>query len=136
MEKRDAKVSAMIMFIFSAAIMAAAAGTLHPQGLSVENAGDMVKTLEPLAGMFAISIFVAGIISAGLSSLIPHYMLVPLLLADYLKENLNLKKRSNRWIILFYATLGLIVPIFDGRPVVILIASQAFTLVVTPLCLF
>lgn len=135
LEKRDAKISASVMFILSISIMAAAAGTLHPLGLSVDNAVDMVKTLEPLAGRFAISIFVAGIICAGLSSLIPHYMLVPLLLADYQSEALNLKRWRNRGIVLFYASLGLIVPIFGGRPVVILIASQAFTLVVTPVVL-
>ncbi len=135
LEKRDAIISALVMFVLSAAIMAAAAGTLHPQGISVESAVDMVKTLEPLAGRFAISIFVAGIICAGLSSLIPHYMLVPLLLADYENEKLNLQKWRNRGIVLFYATLGLAVPIFGGRPVVILIASQAFTLVVTPIVL-
>jgi len=135
LEKRDALVSALIMFLLSAAIMAAAAGTLHPQGLTVESAVDMVKTLEPLAGRFAISIFVAGIICAGLSSLIPHYMLVPLLLADYENETLKLDRWRNRGIVLFYATLGLIVPIFGGRPVVVLIASQALTLVVTPVVL-
>ena len=135
LEKRDAKVSALVMFILSASIMAAAAGTLHPQGLTVESAVDMVKTLEPLAGRFAISIFVAGIICAGLSSLIPHYMLVPLLLADYQKEKLNLQKWRNRGIVVFYAALGFVVPIFGGRPVEVLIASQAFTLVVTPIVL-
>ena len=135
LEKRDAKVSALVMFILSASIMAAAAGTLHPQGLSVESAVDMVKTLEPLAGRFAISIFVAGIICAGLSSLIPHYMLVPLLLADYENEKLNLQRWRNRGIIIFYAALGFVVPIFGGRPVEVLIASQAFTLIVTPIVL-
>lgn len=74
MEKRDAFVSAALMFVLSAAIMAAAAGTLHPLGLKVDNAIDMVKLLEPLAGPFAISLFVAGLVAAGLSSLFPHYM--------------------------------------------------------------
>ena len=135
LEKRDAKVSATMMFVLSAAIMAAAAGTLYPQGLHVESAVDMVKTLEPLAGRFAISIFVAGIVCAGLSSLIPHYMLVPLLLADYNNEKLDLAKWRNRGIILFYAALGLVVPIFGGRPVLILIISQVITLIVTPVIL-
>jgi Mn2+/Fe2+ NRAMP family transporter len=135
LEKLDAKVSVILMFILSASIMAAAAGTMHPMGLSVESAVDMVKTLEPLAGRFAISIFVAGIICAGLSSLIPHYMLVPLLLADYQNEKLILQKWRNRGIVLFYASLGFVIPVFGGRPVVVLIASQAFTLVVTPIVL-
>ena len=134
-EKKDALVSAAVMFILSAAIMAAAAGTLHPKGLRVENAIDMVELLEPIAGRFALSIFVGGIIAAGLSSLFPHYMLVPLLLADYNNEELNLSKKSNRLIIIFYATLGLVVPIFGGRPVLIMIMSQALALIATPIIL-
>jgi Mn2+/Fe2+ NRAMP family transporter len=134
-ERKDALVSAALMFILSAAIMAAAAGTLHPKGLHVENAIDMVKLLEPLAGRFALSIFVGGIVAAGLSSLFPHYMLVPLLLADYNNEELNLSKNSNRLIIIFYAALGLVVPIFGGRPVLIMIMSQALALIATPVIL-
>jgi manganese transport protein len=135
LEKRDALFSSLLMFVLSIAVLAAAAGTLHPLGIRVENAIDMIKTLEPLAGRFAISIFVAGIVCAGLSSLFPHYMLVPLLLSDYLGEKLDLKKSRNRAIIIFYAALGLVVPVFGGRPVFIMIISQAFALIVTPLVL-
>ncbi|MFA8342482.1 MAG: Nramp family divalent metal transporter [Rhodothermaceae bacterium] len=135
LEKRDAFVSSLLMFLLSIAIMASAAGTLYPKGLHVENAIDMIKLLEPIAGRFAISIFVAGIVCAGLSSLFPHYMLVPLLLADYNNEEFNLSKWRNRGIIIFYAALGLVVPIFGGRPVLVMIASQVLALIVTPLIL-
>ncbi|GBD89965.1 manganese transport protein MntH [bacterium BMS3Abin04] len=134
-EKKDARVSAGLMFILSFAIMASAAGTLYPMGLHVNNAIDMVKLLEPLAGRFAISIFVAGIISAGLSSLFPHYMLVPLLLADYNNKKLNLSTATNRSIVIFYALLGLIVPVLGGRPVLVMIASQVLGIIATPLIL-
>ena len=133
LEKRDAMVSSVLMFLLSIAIMAAAAGTLYPRGLHVENAIDMIKLLEPLAGRFAISIFVGGIVCAGLSSLFPHYMLVPLLLADYKNEEFVLSKPRNRAIVMFYAALGLVVPIFGGRPVLVMIASQALALIITPL---
>jgi manganese transport protein len=133
LEKRDALISSLLMFVLSISVMACAAGTLFPKGLHVENAIDMIRLLEPLAGRFAISIFVVGIVCAGLSSLYPHYMLVPLLIADYKKEELDFKKWRNRIIVIFYASLGLIVPIFGGRPVLVMIASQAFTLLVTPL---
>ena len=53
-ERRDAFVSVLLMFLLSIAVMAAAAGTLYPRGLHVENAIDMVRLLEPLAGRFAI----------------------------------------------------------------------------------
>ena len=134
-EKKDARVSAGLMFILSFAIMASAAGTLYPLGLHVNNAIDMVKLLEPLAGRFAISIFVAGIVSAGLSSLFPHYMLVPLLLADYNNKKLNLSTATNRSIVIFYALLGLIVPVLGGRPVLVMIASQVLGIIATPLIL-
>ncbi|MFT7035425.1 MAG: manganese transport protein [Cyclobacteriaceae bacterium] len=132
MEKKDAFVSASLMFLLSAAIMAAAAGTLHPLGLKVDNAIDMVKLLEPLAGPFAISLFVVGLVAAGLSSLFPHYMLVPMLLSDYRNEKLNLSTTKNRSIIIFYAVLGLVVPVFGGRPVMVMIVSQALALLATP----
>ena len=132
MEKRDAFVSAGIMFLLSASIMAAAAGTLHPLGLQVDNAIDMVKLLEPLAGPFAISLFVGGLVAAGLSSLFPHYILVPMLLSDYREQKLDLSTTQNRMIVIFYAALGLIVPIFGGRPVAVMIISQALALLATP----
>lgn len=132
-EKRDALVSSTLMFILSAAIMACAAGTLYPRGLAVDNAIDMVSLLEPLAGRFAISIFVAGIVSAGLSSLFPHLLLAPWFLAELTGQPRDMKRPLNRGIALFTVTLGLVVPVFGGRPVLIMIISQALAAVVTPL---
>lgn len=136
LEKRDAKVSAIVMFVLSISVMAAAAGTLHQQGLKVDNAIDMVKLLEPFAGRFALSIFVGGILAAGLSSLFPHIMLAPILLADYKGENPNFKSTTNRLISLSIILLTLVVPLFGGRPVFIMIMSQAFIAVVTPVVIF
>lgn len=135
LEKKDAFISSLLMFLLSIAVMACAAGTLNPIGMRIDNAIDMIKLLEPLAGRFAISLFVAGILCAGLSSLFPHYMLVPFLLSDYNDEELNFSTTRNKIIMVFYASLGLIVPIFGGRPVFVLIVSQALTLVVTPVIL-
>jgi Mn2+/Fe2+ NRAMP family transporter len=121
-----------MMFVLSAAIMACAAGTLFPLGLEINNAIDMVKLLEPLAGRFAISIFVTGIISAGLSSLFPHILLAPWLIADITNRPRNMRRGYNRAIALFTVSLGLIVPIFGGRPVLIMIMSQALAAIATP----
>ena len=131
-ERRDAFISSLMMFILSAAIMACAAGTLHPLGLEVDNAIDMVKLLEPLAGRFAISIFVAGIVSAGLSSLFPHLLLAPWMLADLFDLPRDMTRRYNRMIALFTVCLGLVVPIFGGRPVLIMIVSQVLAALATP----
>jgi manganese transport protein len=132
LEKRDAFLSSSVMFLLSAAIMACAAGTLYPLGLEVNNAIDMVKLLEPLAGRFAISIFVAGIVSAGLSSLFPHILLAPWLLADLTNRPRDMKRPYNRLIALFTVSLGFVIPIFGGRPVLIMIISQVLAAIATP----
>jgi manganese transport protein len=134
-ERRDAIVSVSMMFILSVAVMAAAAGTLHPAGLKVNNAIDMVKLMEPLAGRFAISIFVGGIVAAGLSSLFPIILLAPWLFADFNDKPRNMKSTSSRLLVLFGVVLGLVVPVFGGRPVMVMIMSQAMAAIVTPLVL-
>ena len=134
-ERRDAIISVSMMFILSVAVMAAAAGTLHPAGLKVENAIDMVKLMEPLAGRFAISIFVGGIVAAGLSSLFPIVLLAPWLFADFNNKPRDMKSRSSRLLVLFGVLLGLVVPIFGGRPVMVMIISQAMAAIVTPVVL-
>ncbi len=133
LEKRDALFSAAVMFLLSVAVMASAAGTLHPRGLRIENAIDMVTLLEPIAGRFAISIFVAGIVSAGLSSLFPIILLAPWLLADYQHRPRDMRSTTTRLLVLWGVLLGFAVPVFGGRPVVIMIASQAGCAIVSPL---
>jgi len=131
-ERRDAFISAAMMFVLTAAVMACAAGTMYPRGLQVNNAIDMVKLLEPLAGRFAVSLFVTGIVSAGLSSLFPHLLLAPWLLADLFNRPRDMKLPLNRGIALFTASLGLVIPIFGGRPVLTMIFSQVLAALATP----
>jgi len=132
-ENRDSLISATVLFFVSAAIMASAAGTLHQQGIQVDNAIDMVKTLEPLAGRFAIAVFVTGIIAAGLSSIFPNIVLLPWLICDYRGIKRNLKMPLLRIIAILIAASGLIIPIFGGKPVVVMLASQAFSPLMMPL---
>lgn len=134
-ERRDAIISVFMMFLLSVAVMAAAAGTLHPLGLKVDNAIDMVKLMEPLAGRLAISVFVGGIVAAGLSSLFPIILLAPWLFADFNDKPRNMRSTSSRLLVLFGVLLGLVVPVFGGRPVLVMIMSQAMAAIVTPLVL-
>ncbi len=131
-ERRDSLVSATVLFLVSAAIMAASAGSLHTRGIMVNNAIDMVSTLEPLAGRFAIALFVTGIIAAGLSSIFPNMLLLPWLIADYQGSDRNFKRPVFRILVIIVTLSGLIIPIFGGQPVVIMIASQAFSPLMMP----
>lgn len=132
-ERRDSMISASVLFLVSAAIMASAAGTLHPRGIMVENAIDMVSTLEPLAGRFAIAVFVTGIIAAGLSSIFPNMLLLPWLICDYRGMKRDLTKRVFRVLVVIVTLSGLIIPVFGGQPVIIMIASQAFSPLMMPM---
>jgi Mn2+/Fe2+ NRAMP family transporter len=132
-EHRDAFVSVTLMFVINAAIVASAAGTMYVNGLRIDRAIDMVKTLEPLAGEFAVLAFVVGIVSAALSSLFPNFLLGPWLLCDYMGVPRNLKSTRLRVLVLATASVGFVVPIFGGSPVPIMIASQAISPLVMPL---
>ena len=132
-ETRDAIVSVTAMLIISAAIMACAAGTLYPMGKGVENVIDMVVTLEPIAGKFAMSIFIAGIVSAGLSTIFPLILITPWLICDYTNSPTNMQSPMFRILGGLGILLGLVLPVFGGRPVWVMIASGAFSALATPL---
>ena len=132
-ERRDAIISASVLFLVSAAIMASAAGTLHVQGIYVDNAIEMVSTLEPLAGRFAIALFVTGIIAAGLSSIFPNMLLLPWLISDYQGMPRDLTTKLFRVLVVLVTLTGLIIPVFGGKPIIIMIASQAFSPLMMPL---
>ena len=90
-QSRDAIVSAVIMFIVSGSIIVVATGALFHEGKSIEKVLDMVYILEPVAGKFAVALFMVGTLSAGISSIFPILMVAPILVADYRKGVLDTK---------------------------------------------
>ena len=128
---RDSGFSMTLLFFINAAIMACAAGTLHVLGMEIERAIDMVRTFEPLPA--ASTLFVFGILAAGLSSLFPNYLLGPWLISDFLGIKRDMSRTSFRILVVVTSSFGLIVPIFGGSPVQIMIASQALSPLVMPL---
>ena len=130
---RDSAFSMTMLFFVNAAIMACAAGTLHPRGMEIEAAIDMVKTLEPLAGSLAAGGFVIGILAAGLSSLFPNYLLGPWMAADFLGLPRDMSRAAFRGLVVLASLFGLVVPVLGGSPVRIMIASQALSPVAMPL---
>lgn len=131
----DTLVSVGAMFILSFAIMMCAAGTLYRAQHPVEAAVDMVKTLEPLAGRFAITLFVAGIIGAGISSLIPTILIGPWLVADYTNAPINPKSASSRILVVIGCLIVLGAPYLPpaiAKPVFIMILTMALLAVILP----
>lgn len=131
-QRRDAIVSVTLMFIISMSIMAAAAGTLYPEKLGLTRASQMIELLEPLSGRLAVAIFAFGIIAAGVSSQFPNVLMLPWLLCDYNQSPREMKLPKYRVMVFFISLLGLVVPIFNARPVFVMIVSQAFNAVILP----
>jgi Mn2+/Fe2+ NRAMP family transporter len=131
-QRNDAIFAVSMMFIISASIMAAAAGTLHVAGMNLSKASQMISILEPLAGSFATGIFAFGLIAAGVSSQFPNVLMLPWLLCDYNSSKRDMTLPKYRVMVFCISLLGLVVPIFDARPVFVMIISQAFNALILP----
>jgi Mn2+/Fe2+ NRAMP family transporter len=132
-ENKDAMSSMIMTFLISLAIMISATGTLYFTGTKVDSATDMMNALGPWAGNFALTLFTLGIIGAGLSSIFPNLLLFPWLIADYTGKSRDMKRPLFKFIVVLVAMSSLIVPVLGGKPVWILIASQALSPFVMPL---
>lgn len=131
-QRNDAALSAVMMFVISGAIMASAAGTLYVEGIGLTKASQMIELLEPLAGSLATSLFAVGIVAAGVSSQFPNVLMLPWLLCDYNQSERDMTLPKYRLMVLFISLLGLVVPIFEARPVFVMIVSQAFQSLILP----
>lgn len=131
-QKKDAIIAACLVFVISASVMAVASGALFHQGQPVTKVLDMVNTLEPVAGKFALTLFFFGTLSAGLSSIFPCLLIAPILVADYQSGELDTSSKQFRIITFFACLFALIVPIFGANPIEMQIVSQVFNVFVLP----
>jgi Mn2+/Fe2+ NRAMP family transporter len=132
-QARDAFFAALLMFVISGSIMITALGAMYYKGLTINRVIDMVYTLEPVAGKFAVALFMTGALSAGLSSVFPILMVAPLLIADYRSGQLDLKSKLFRRLTAVACVVGLSVPILGANPIIAQIATQVANVFVLPL---
>ena len=132
-QRRDALVSASMMFLISAAVMITAASTLHAKGLSMNNVTEMIPLMEPIAGKAALGVFVIGILAAGLSSHLPNMLVIPWLIIDYRNEQRDTKKTRYRILLFLLSVVSIMGVILDFKPVFVLLLSQACIAIVLPL---
>ncbi len=133
LQSRDAINAGILIFVVCGSIMMVATSTLFHEGKTVEKVLDMVETLTPIAGKFAIAIFLLGTLSAGLSSIFPILMIFPLLIADYKTGKLDISSRQFRVLTALVCLIGLTVPLIGGNPIEIQILTQVFLVFVLPL---
>ncbi len=133
LQKRDAIVSASMMFIISAAVMITAATTLYVQGIKMNSVVEMIPLLEPIAGKAAMSVFVIGIAAAGLSSHLPNLLVIPWLIIDYKEEKRNTNTKYYRIILAILTVLSIIGVTLGFKPVFVMMLSQACIAIVLPI---
>ncbi len=131
-QQKDALVSAVLLFIISSTIMIAATGALFHDGKTVTKVLDMVYALEPVAGKFAVAIFMLGAMSAGLSSIFPILMVLPLLLGDYKQGKMDTKSARFKLLSAIACLVGLVVPILGANPIMAQIATQVASVFILP----
>lgn len=133
-QKRDALVSASMMFILSAAVMLTATSTLFMEGQKMNHIKEMIPMLKPLFGPLALFVFVIGIMAAGTSSHLPNMMVIPWL-ADDLKGRKRNTRTAYKRVVLGLLTIVSIFGVFMDRPVFLLLLSQVGISVVMPMAL-
>lgn len=131
-QRRDALTSAIFLFVISATIMVAATGALFHEGKIVTKVLDMVYALEPVAGKFAVVVFMFGAMSAGLSSIFPILMVLPLLIGDYKQGKMDLKSPTFKLLAAIACLVGLVVPVLGANPIMAQIATQVATVFILP----
>lgn len=131
--KNDALIAALLIFTISGAIMAVASGSLFEKEMEITHVLQMSQALEPSVGKFAVSVFFAGTLSAGLSSIFPCLMIVPLMLGDYNTGKLDVQTNRFKLITGVASVLALSIPIFGFNPIKGQIITQVFNVFALPL---
>jgi len=134
MQKRDAAVSATMMFLLSAAVMITATSTLYAEGLKMNHIKEMIPMLKPIFGPAALLVFVIGIMAAGISSHLPNMMVVPWL-SDDLSGRIRDTRTVSKRLVLGGLTVISMLGVFMSRPVFLLLLSQAGISLVMPMAL-
>lgn len=135
-QKNDALLAAILIFTISGSIMAVASGSLFGRGVEITHVLDMSQALEPSVGRFAVSVFFVGTLSAGLSSIFPCLMIVPLMLGDFNQGKLDVKSNRFKGITGLASLVALCIPIFGFNPIQGQIITQVFNVVALPLVIF
>ncbi len=132
LEKRDAAVSASMMFFLSLVIMAVSAGTLHVMGLKLNDTVEMISLFEPIGGKIAAFILILGIVGAGISSIFPIILIAPWLIADYMGKKRDIRSPMFRILGFIGILFGFGMQFLETRPPLLMVFSQAFQALILP----
>lgn len=131
---RESYSGIIVLGLISGVVMMSAAAVLLPQGIAIGSVADMGKSLEPLYGNWATTIFMIGLWGAAVSSLTGNATIGGALLADALGLGSKLNDKAVRYCIIAVMAIGAIVAVAFGRiPIQLITLAQAVTIIVVPL---
>ena len=114
-QRRDAGIATLVIFLLGLSVMACAAGALGQPGPAIRDVFGAIHGLEHYPGRTAAGLFLLGAVTAGLSSIIPMVMILPLLLADYRSGDLQLHTRQFRLWTGLACVVGLAGPVLGDQ---------------------
>lgn len=132
-QKKDAIIAAILVFVVSGSVMSVAHGALYQKSEPITDVLGMVSALEPIAGKMSLTLFFAGTLSAGLSSVFPCLLIAPLLIEDYRSGKLDTTSTQFRIITGIASVLALTIPVLGFNPIKGQLLTQVFNVFVLPL---
>jgi len=129
----DTGVSIGVGGLVSILVLATAAASLFGAGLQVENAADMARQLEPVAGAGAKYLMGLGLFAAGLSSAITAPLATGFAAAELVGFPADPRTAAFRGVAGAVVAVGAVVAIAGARPVEIILFAQAANGVLLPI---
>ena len=147
-QRFDLGLSAIFIFLMSALLQIAAAGTVHPLGIKLENADSLVQIFERTLGLPGRIIFALGLWAAAFSGFISGTMGYGLMVRDICRRFVPRLKRSDyqkggrqeakrdavyRWFIVFGALSPLYILFTGVGPVRLVLVVSSFVVILIPI---
>jgi Mn2+/Fe2+ NRAMP family transporter len=120
----DARLSIGVGGLVSLLVLSTAAASLFGAGLSVSNAADMARQLEPAFGAGATWLLAAGLVAAGLSSAITAPLATAFAAAELFGFDSDPKATPFRLVAGAVLLIGVVTAATGARPVEIILFAQ------------
>lgn len=135
--KKESITGIVLLGSISSLVLIAAGSFLFTNGISVNNAADMGKALEPLFGQASFIIFMIGLFAASFSSLLGNATLGGHILADTLNIGKTHEQWSTRLMIMVLIVIGSLIAIaFSDLRLQLIVFAQGFTILMVPVVAF
>ncbi|MDC7223358.1 MAG: Nramp family divalent metal transporter [Spirochaetales bacterium] len=130
--RTDITFSMILGGLISMTIIITASAAFFGTGVSITNAGEMARQLEPLLGSWAKNIFAFGLFSAGLSSAITAPLAAAYATAGALGWKKDMKDKRFRAVWMTVLAIGILFSAIGLKPLKAIIFAQAANGILLP----